>query len=117
MVATFDKESYIKYAATEINTTLLYVVMRFYPFSMSGILLRRFYDDCDDCDSYVQLNLIDCHIILITILNGCNVTIQFPSTINVRNNTYLCSILQHNLNCITIRYYVYILMYLLKFKI
>lgn len=87
MVATFNKESYIKYAATEINTTLLSIVIRFYPFSMSGVLLRRFDDDCEDCDSYVQLKLNDCRLFLVIILNGCNVTLQFPSTINVRNNS------------------------------
>jgi hypothetical protein len=86
MVATFDKQSYIKYAAMEISMTLLHVVVQFYPFDMSGTILRRF--DNDDCDGYcnsIQLNLIDFHLILtVNLLDGCNITLQSPSTVNVR---------------------------------
>jgi len=87
MAATFNKQSHLKYAAVEINTTLLHVTVRFYPFDMSGTILRRFFDDCEDCDS-VQLNLIDCRMFLTVILNGCNVTLPSPSTVNVRDNKY-----------------------------
>lgn len=84
VVATFDKQSHVKYAATETNTTLLHVVIRFYPFDvMSGTILRRFDDNCDDCDS-IQLSLIDSHIFLTVILDGCNHTLPSPLTINVR---------------------------------
>lgn len=86
MVATFNKRSHLKYAATEINTTLLHVTVRFYPFDMSGTILRRFFDDCEDCSS-VQLNLIDFRLYLSAILNGCNFTLQSLSTVNVRNST------------------------------
>lgn len=85
MVATFNKESHLKYAATGINVTLLHVIIGFYPFDISGIVLRRFYDNCDDCNS-VQLYFIDFRLFLMIILNGCNVTLSSPSTINVRNN-------------------------------
>lgn len=85
MVATFNKHSHLKYAATGINTTLLHVIIRFYPFDMSGIILRRFYDDCNDCDS-IQLSLNDFNLFLTVILNGCNITLSTLSTINVRNN-------------------------------
>lgn len=85
MVATFDKQSHVKYAATEINTSMLHVVLRFYPFDIvSGTLLRRFDDNCDDCNS-VQLNLIDCRLFLTVISDRCNVTLSSLSTINVRN--------------------------------
>lgn len=86
MVATFNKKSQIKYAITEVNMTLLHVAMRFYPFDMSSILLRRFYDNCDDCDS-VQLNFIDTHLFLTTILDGHKTILKSPSPVNVRNNT------------------------------
>lgn len=86
MVATFNKQSHLKYSATEIKTTLLYITIRFYPFNGSGIILRRFHDDvCDDCDS-IQLDLIDCRLILTVSLKGCNFTLLIPSTIQVRNN-------------------------------
>ncbi|XP_025192604.1 uncharacterized protein LOC112592664 [Melanaphis sacchari] len=84
MVATFDKQSHIKYAAMETSTTLLYVVIQFYPFDMSGTILRRFdNDDCDDdyCNS-IQLNLINFYLILTVNLDGCNVTLQSPSIVN-----------------------------------
>lgn len=84
MVATFDKQSYIKYAATKINTTLLHIIMRFYPFDMSGILLQRFYDDCEDCFS-VQLNFIDRRLFFTVSLDGHSTTLESPSFINVRN--------------------------------
>lgn len=85
MVATFDKQSYIKYAATEINTTLLHIVMRFFPFDMAyGILLRRFYDNCEDCYS-VQLNLTDRRLFLTASLGERNTTLESPSFVNVRN--------------------------------
>lgn len=88
MVATFNKQSHIKYAAAEINTTLLHVAVRFYPFDMSGIILRRFFDDCEDCDN-VELNLTDGRLFLTAVLNGCDVTLPSPSsTVNVRNNRY-----------------------------
>lgn len=86
MVATFNKQSHLKYAATGINASLLHVIIGFYPFDMSGIILRRFYDDCDDCDS-VQLYLINFHLFLMVILNGCNVILSSASTINVRNDS------------------------------
>lgn len=86
MVATFNKKSQIKYAITEVNITLLHVAMRFYPFDMSSILLRRFYDNCDDCNS-VQLNFIDNRLFLTTILDRHKTILQSPSPVNVRNNT------------------------------
>lgn len=83
MVTTFDKQSHIKYAAMETSTTLLHVVVQFYPFDMSGTILRRFDNDCDGyCDS-IQLNLIDFRLILIVDIDGCNVTLQSTSTVNV----------------------------------
>lgn len=82
MVATFDKKSQLKYAATEINSTLLHVILRFYPFDMSGTILRRFYDDCKFCGN-VKLDLIDCHISLTTNFDGCNVSLLSSSTVNV----------------------------------
>jgi len=88
MVATFDKHSYIKYTATGINTTLLHIVVRFYPFDMSGTILQRFNYECEQCDN-VQLNLINSHLFLTVIFNGCNITLQCPSTINVSNNKKL----------------------------
>lgn len=84
MVATFDKQSYLKYTATEFNNTLLHINVRFYPFDLSGTILRRFYDNCEDCDS-IKLILTDFHILLIAILRGHNVTLLSSSTINVRN--------------------------------
>lgn len=84
MVATFNKQSHLKYAATEVKTTLLYITIRFYPFDGSGVILRRFHDDiCDDCDS-VQLDLVDCQLFLTVSLKGCNVTLLSPSAIQVR---------------------------------
>jgi len=94
MVATFDKKSHIKYAAMETSTTLLHVIVQFYPFDMSGTVLRRFGDDNDNdgcdgvCDS-VQLNLIDFRILLKVTLDGCNVTLQSSSTVNVRTITII----------------------------
>jgi len=94
MVATFDKQSHIKYAAMEISTTLLHVVVQFYPFDMSGTILRRYDDDCESSCNSVHLNIIDFRLILTVILNGCNVTLQNPSTVNVRNNQiYLLNLL------------------------
>lgn len=84
MVATFDEKSYIKYAPTKINTTLLHIIMRFYPIDISGILLQRFYDDCEDCFS-VQLNFIDRRLFLTVNLGGHNTTLESSSFINVRN--------------------------------
>lgn len=83
MVATFDKQSHLKYAATEINTTLLYVTIRFYPFDISGTLLRRFNDNCEDCNS-VKLSLINCRLVLTVVLDRYNVILSSSSTINVR---------------------------------
>lgn len=83
MVATFDKNSYLKYAATEINTTLLYVTLRFYSFYMSGTILRRFNDDCEDCHT-VQLSLIDYSLFLMVVLGGHKIVLKSSSTINVR---------------------------------
>lgn len=82
MVATFDKESHIKYSATEVNTTMLNVVVRFYPFDISGTILRRFFDDCSDCGS-VYLKLIDSRLLLEVYMYRCNVTLLSPSTIYV----------------------------------
>ncbi|XP_026805571.1 uncharacterized protein LOC113548730 [Rhopalosiphum maidis] len=96
MVATFDKQSYIKYAAMEISMTLLHVVVHFYPFDMSGTILRRF--DNDDCDGYcnsIQLNLIDFHLILTVNLDGCNITLQSPSTVNFGWNEVSFSITEN----------------------
>lgn len=82
MVATFDKNSHLKYADMEINMTLLHVYLRFYPFDPSGTILKRIHDDCKDCNS-VHLNMIDNHLFLTAILDGCNFTLRSPSTINV----------------------------------
>lgn len=83
MVATFDKQSHLKYATTEINTTLLYITIRFYSFDVSGTILRRFNDDCEDCNS-IQLNLINCRLFLTVVLEGYNVILKSSSSINVR---------------------------------
>jgi len=88
MVATFDKHSHIKYAAMETSTTLLHVVVQFYPFDMSGTILRRYDDDCEGSCNSVHLNIIDSRLILTVVLDGCSVTLQNPSTINVRNNQF-----------------------------
>lgn len=85
MVATFDKQSHIKYAATEVNMTMLNVILRFYPFDMSGTILRRFFDDCSDCGS-ISLNMIDCRLYLKINIYGCNITLLSSSTINVRKS-------------------------------
>lgn len=82
MVATFDKHSHLKYAATEINMTLLHVYLRFYPFDQSGTVLKRIDDGCKDCNS-VHVNLIDNRLFLTAILDGCNFTLRSPSIINV----------------------------------
>jgi len=88
MVATFNRHSHIKYAAMETSTTLLHVVIQFYPFDMSGTILRRYDDGCEGYCNSVHLNMIDFCLILTVILDGCNVTLQSPSTINVRNNPF-----------------------------
>lgn len=94
MVATFNKQSYIKYAAVETSTTLLYVVVQFYPFDMSGTILRRYDDKCGGYCNSIHLNMIDFRLILMIILDGCNVTLQSPSIINVRNSQiYLFNLL------------------------
>lgn len=95
MVATFDKHSHIKYAAMETSTTLLHVVVQFYPFDMSGTILRRYDDDCEGYCNSVHLNIIDSRLNLTVILNECSVTLQSPFTINVRNNQliYLLNLL------------------------
>lgn len=99
MVATFDKQSHIKYASMEKSTTLLYVVIQFYPFDMSGTLLRRYDDNCEGCCNSVHLDIIDFRLILTVVLNGCNVKLQNPSTINVRNNQiYLLNLLLYMKN-------------------
>ncbi|XP_060872794.1 uncharacterized protein LOC132946753 [Metopolophium dirhodum] len=95
MVATFDKQSHIKYAAMETSTTLLHVVVQFYPFDMSGTILRRYDDDCEDCGNSVHLNIIDSRLILTVILDGCNVTLQNPSTINFGWNEVSFSITEN----------------------
>ncbi|XP_050060956.1 uncharacterized protein LOC114129897 isoform X2 [Aphis gossypii] len=92
MVTTFDKQSHIKYAATETSTTLLHVVVQFYPFGMSGTILRRFDNDCDGYCNSIQLNLIDFRLILIVDIDGCNVTLQSTSTINFGWNEVIFSI-------------------------
>lgn len=94
MVATFNKQSHIKYAAVETSTTLLHVVVQFYPFDMSGTILRRYDDECRGYCNSIHLNMKDFRLILTIILDRCNVTLQSPSTINVRNNqTYLLNFL------------------------
>jgi len=94
MVATFNKQSHIKYAAMETSMTLLHVIVQFYPFDMSGTILRRYDDECRGYCNTIHLNIIDFHLILMIILDGCNVTLQSPSTINVRNNqTYFIKII------------------------
>lgn len=99
MVATFDKHSHIKYAAMETSTTLLHVVVQFYPFDMSGTILRRYDDDCEGYCNSVHLNIIDSRLNLTVILNGCSVTLQSPFTINVRNNQiYLLNLLFYMMN-------------------
>lgn len=87
MVATFEKNSHLNFAATEINSTLLHIILRFYPFVMSGTILRRFYDDCKFCGN-VKLDLIDCHISLTTTFDKCNVSLLSPSTVKVSFTTF-----------------------------
>ncbi|XP_025406324.1 uncharacterized protein LOC112680444 [Sipha flava] len=94
MVATFDKLSHIKYAATAVNMSMLNIFLRFYPFDMSGTILRRFFDDCNDCGS-VCLSLIDCHLFLEVNIHGCNVTLLSPSTIKIGWNDVVFSISNH----------------------